>query len=225
MDINKYIADKIKYYRNQRNLTLEDLADKLGTTFQTVSRYENGERRTNNDVLFSLSKIFNISINDFFPPIDNASFVDVLSNTVRIPVLGFIKAGLPIEAQQDIIDYIDIPKQWTNGGKEFYALKISGNSMTPNYNDGDIVIFEQTPDYEKANKKDCAVMINCTECTFKKVSWNENGITLIPYNTTDFDIKHFTRQEVIDLPIRIIGIAVEKRTKVNNYSMDDSEEE
>ena len=224
MDINKFIADKIKYYRIKQNMTQEDLADRLNTTYQTISRYEKGERKTNNDVLFSLSKIFNISINDFFPPIDNASFVDVLSNTIRIPVRSFIKAGQPIEAQQDIIDYIDIPKKWTNGGKEFYALKISGNSMTPNYNDGDIVIFEKTKDYEKANKKDCAVMINCTECTFKKVSWNEDGVTLIPYNTTDFEIKHFSRQEVIDLPISIIGIAVEKRTKLNNYEMDSEEE-
>lgn len=224
MDINKYIADKIKYYRTKRNLTQEDVAEHLGTTYQTVSRYENGERKTNNHILYSLSQLFNISMNDFFPPIDNASFVDVLSSTIRIPVLGFIKAGQPIEAQQDIIDYIDIPKKWTNGGKEFYALKISGNSMTPNYNDGDIVIFEQTKDYEKANKKDCAVMINCTECTFKKISLNDDGITLIPYNTNEYEIKHFSKQQVIDLPISIIGIAVEKRTKLNNYEMDSEEE-
>jgi repressor LexA len=220
MDINKYIGEKIRHYRNQRNLSQDEVAEELGTSATNISRYESGERGTNNDILFGLSKILNVSINDFFPPIDNADFIDTASDVVSIPVLGFIKAGLPIEAQQDIIDYIKIPKKWTAGGKEFYGLKISGDSMSPNYNDGDIVIFEQTNDYVKCNREDCAVMVNCTECTFKQVQWNENGVTLIPYNTTDYEIKHFSRQEVIDLPITIIGIAVEKRTTIKRKNLD-----
>ena len=125
MDINKYIGEKIKYFRNKRNITQEELAEKLGTTYQSISRYETGDRNTNNALLYRISQILDISINDLFPPVDNAEFVDIgFGDSVRIPVLGYIKAGLPIEAQEDIIDYIDIPKVWTKGGKEFYALKI-----------------------------------------------------------------------------------------------------
>ena len=222
MNINKYVGEKIKYFRNKRNITQDELAEKLGITYQSVSRYETGERKTNNDLLYKISSILNISINDLFPPIDNAEFVDIgFGDSVRIPVLGYIKAGLPIEAQEDIIDYIDIPRQWTKGGKEFYALKISGNSMTPKYQDGEIVIFEKTKDYERCNRQDCAVMINCTECTFKKFTYNEEGVTLIPYNTADFELMHFTKEQAESLPISVIGLAVEKRT---NLRADDSEE-
>lgn len=213
MDINKYVADKIKYYRIQRNLSQEEVAEELETSAVNISRYENGERKTNQDILFKLSQLFGVSINDFFPPVDNAKFIDLISNTIKIPVLGFIKAGVPIEAQEDIIDYVDIPAIWTKGGKDFYALKISGDSMTPKYNEGDIVIFEQTKDYEAGKNKDCAVMVNCTECTFKKVFIDEQGITLQPYNM-NYEPMRFTKEQAISLPITIVGIAKEKRVSL-----------
>jgi len=213
MDINKYVAEKIKYYRIQRNLSQEEVAEELETSAVNISRYENGERKTNQDILFKLSQLFGVSINDFFPPVDNAKFIDLISNTIKIPVLGFIKAGIPIEAQEDIIDYVDIPAVWTKGGKEFYALKISGDSMSPKYNEGDIVIFEQTKDYEAGRNKDCAVMVNCTECTFKKVFIDEQGITLQPYNM-NYEPMRFTKEQAADLPITIVGIAKEKRVSL-----------
>ncbi len=213
MDINKYVADKIKYYRIQRNLSQEEVAEELETSAVNISRYENGDRKTNQDILFKLSQLFGVSINDFFPPVDNAKYIDLISNTIKIPVLGFIKAGVPIEAQEDIIDYVDIPAIWTKGGKDFYALKISGDSMTPKYNEGDIVIFEQTKDYEAGRNKDCAVMVNCTECTFKKVFIDEHGITLQPYNM-NYEPMRFTKEQAMQLPITIVGIAKEKRVSL-----------
>ncbi|MGN1312232.1 MAG: LexA family protein [Bacilli bacterium] len=213
MDINKYVADKIKYYRIQRNLSQEEVAEELETSAVNISRYENGDRKTNQDILFKLSQLFGVSINDFFPPVDNAKFIDLISNTIKIPVLGYIKAGVPIEAQEDIIDYVDIPAIWTKGGKDFYALKISGDSMTPKYNEGDIVIFEQTKDYEAGKNKDCAVMVNCTECTFKKVFIDEQGITLQPYNM-NYEPMRFTKEQAMQLPITIVGIAKEKRVSL-----------
>jgi len=213
MDISRYVADRIKYFRTKCNLTQEEVAEALNLTPQTVSRYENGERKTNQDILFQLCQLFHVSMNDFFPTIDNASFKEPEPRTIKIPVLGYIKAGVPIEAQEEIIDYIDIPMIWTKGSKEFYALQISGDSMSPKYNDKDIVIFEQTNDYTRANNKDCAVMVNCTECTFKKVFVNNDGITLQPYNI-NYQALAFDKNQVSKLPVSIIGIAVEKRVKI-----------
>ena len=112
-----------------------------------------------------------------------------------------------------IIDYIDIPKEWTRGDKKFYALKISGDSMFPKYSENDIVIFEQNDDKELYNGKDCAVMINGTESTFKKVLLNEQGIVLQPYNTA-YDIMMYSNEQIEQLPIKVVGIAREKRTKL-----------
>jgi len=145
---------------------------------------------------------------------DNASYLDYGSDIIKIPVYGTIKAGIPIESQNDIIDYVDIPKDWTNGGKKFYGLKISGDSMFPKYSENDIVIFEQNDDIEAYKNKDVAVMINGTESTFKKILVNEQGIVLQPYNTA-YDIMMYSKEQVEQLPIKVIGIAREKRVKIS----------
>ncbi len=219
MDINKYIGSKIREFRERKNLTQEDIADYLETTAQTVSRYEIGDRKTNQDVLFKLAEYFKVSINDFFPPLnfDNAIPINISNDTVQIPVLGTIKAGIPIEAQEDILEYIEIPKQWTKGGRSFYGLKISGDSMFPKYSEKDIVIFEQTNDYSIANNKDCAVMVNGFDATFKNVTISENGIMLIPLNPNNQDNylpTFYNKEQIESLPVKIIGIAREKRTRL-----------
>lgn len=145
---------------------------------------------------------------------NNGFIVDIDTDIIQIPVYGTIKAGIPIESQSDIIDYVDIPKDWATGEKKFYGLKISGDSMFPKYNDGDVVIFEQNNDNELYNGKDCAIMINGTESTFKKLLVNEQGIVLQPYNTS-YDIMMYSKEQIEQLPIRVVGIAREKRTKIS----------
>ena len=214
MDINKYAAEKLKELRNKRNLTQEELAEELNISQKQISRYENGLRNFKQELLFKLAEYFDVSINDFFPPttFDNGETIDI-EDSISIPIFGYIKAGIPIESQSDIIDYVEIPRSWTKGGKKFYGLKISGDSMENKYFENDIVIFEQNNDTELYNGKDVAVMINGTEATFKKILVNENGIVLQPYNAK-YDIMVFSKEDVINLPIRVVGIAVEKRTKL-----------
>lgn len=219
MDTNKYIGNKIREFREKRNLTQDDLADYLKTTPQTISRYEIGDRKTNQDILYKLAEYFRISINDFFPPLsfENATLVDIDSDCVQIPVLGTIKAGIPIEAQQDILEYVDIPKQWLKGGRKFYGLKISGDSMYPKYLENDIVIFEQNEDIELANNHDCAVLVNGWDATFKKVKLNQSGLTLIPFNLENsdgYEPTFYDAEQIKELPVKIVGIAREKRTRL-----------
>ena len=145
---------------------------------------------------------------------DNADIIDFDDDIIKIPVFGTIKAGIPIESQSDIIEYVEIPKIWTRGGKKFYGLKISGDSMFPKYNEDDIVIFEQNDDTTLYHGKDVAIMINGTESTFKKLLVNEQGIVLQPYNT-GYDIMMFSKEDVEQLPIKVVGIAREKRTKID----------
>ena len=220
-DLRKYAGNKIKQFREQKNITQDELAEELGTTRQAVSRYENGDRGVNQFLLFQLAKYFNKSIDDFFPPVhfDNGTYMKPIiddDNMVQIPVLGTIKAGIAIEAQQDILEYIEIPKTWIRGGKQFYGLKISGDSMFPKYQENDIVVFEDSHEYdmESARNKDCAVMVNGDDATFKKVLLSDDGITLVPYNTGAYDIKMYSKEDIVNKPIRIIGVAREKRTRV-----------
>lgn len=134
---------------------------------------------------------------------------NILINTVKIPVYKSIKAGIPLESQSDIVEYMDIPKEWTKGNKKLFAIQLSGDSMYPKYNDHEIVIFEQNYDLEYCKNKDCAVMINHTESTFKKLLINEQGIVLQPYNIA-YDIIMFSNEQIKKLPITILGVAIKK---------------
>lgn len=214
IDVNKYVANKIKEYRVRRNMPQIELAEALNTTPQTISRYEKGDRKTNQDILFQLAEIFGISINDFFPPLnDSIRYLDISpvklpADTIKIPVLGYIKAGLPITAQEEILDLVDIPKEWIKGGNEYFGLKIDGDSMYPEYFQDDIVIFKYTNDCESGN--DVAVFINGYDATFKKLIKKDNGILLQPYNNK-YEPQFFSNEEVEKLPVTIIGVVKQIR--------------
>ena len=86
--------------------------------------------------------------------------------------------------------------------------------MYPKYEDGDIVLFEQTNDIETYKNKDCAVMINGTMSTFKKVIVNESNLILQPYNA-DYDIMIYSKEDVEKLPIIVLGVARKKVSDIN----------
>lgn len=227
--LNEIASGVIKRKRLNKGYSLDDVVNKLNNiiTKQSLYRYESNEARMKNNIFKKIclaldenpADVWN-EINDLFISeitFDNAKILSTTSDTIQIPVLGTIKAGVAIEAQEDIIEYIDIPKSWLKGGKSFYGLKISGDSMCPKYDENDIVIFEQTNDYTFANKKDCAVMVNGFDATFKNVTINENGITLVPLNLNNSDNYQptfYNNEQIEKLPIKIIGIAREKRTKI-----------
>ena len=69
-NIDEYIGNKIKYYREKKKISQKELGEFLNTTSQTISRYESGKRGANRDILFLLAEYFNININDFFPSVN-----------------------------------------------------------------------------------------------------------------------------------------------------------
>ena len=79
MDLKKYIGNQIKVFRKSTGLTQDELAQKLNTTKQTISRYEKGDRKANQDMLFSLCDIFGVSIDDFFPSTNENSTTSTTS--------------------------------------------------------------------------------------------------------------------------------------------------
>jgi len=221
MNDNKiFLASNLKHLRILNKKTQEEVGEICNKTNTAVSNWEKGIREPDAVDLFTLSNYFNISIDDLMAKdlrFDNAEIIDITSDTVQIPVLGTIKAGVAIEAQEDIIEYVDIPKEWTKGNKQYYGLQISGDSMFPKYQEKDIVIFLQTNDYESVNKKDCAVMVNGFDATFKNITITDGGITLVPLNINNSDNYQptfYSKEQIEQLPVKIIGVAVEKRTRL-----------
>lgn len=68
LNINKYVGNKIREYRKKKGMNQSELGKLLGVAQNTVAGYEKGEFEVSYDNLFKLTEIFNISIDDLFPP-------------------------------------------------------------------------------------------------------------------------------------------------------------
>jgi repressor LexA len=118
----------------------------------------------------------------------------------RLPLLGLIAAGHPLEVFEDS-EYMDVPPQYNK--PENYVLKVNGNSMIDDQiQDGDYVIVKKT---ETANKGDTVVALVNNEATLKRYYLGDKGVELHPQNP-DFDIIHVKPAD--DFQINGIVLAV-----------------
>ena len=215
-----FFNNNLPYIRKQKGISQKELANKIGVDQSTISLWEKGMDTTVENVI-KVAEALNVPVPDFIGSdlrFDNGQLIDLNVERIKIPVLGVIKAGMPIEAQENIVDYVEIPKEWIKKNKNYYGLRINGNSMSPKYMPNDTVIFEQTDDIQYANNKDCCVMVNGNDATFKVFKLKEDGIRLIPLNIENDDgylPTSYTMEEIERLPVRVIGIA---RVKISNIS-------
>jgi len=201
-------ALNLKKARERTGLNQKQFAESLQMSQQRYQQYESGKREPDNETLIALAKALSVTANYL---LDIPEAGDAAQIAIRIPVLGSIPAGIPIEAIEDVLDYEDVPANWAIGGLEYFALKIKGDSMAPKYLENDVVIFLKSDDCE--NGSECAVMVNSDEATFKKVIKQNDGIVLQPLNTEEYEPVFYSNDDIENLPVRVIGIAEEIRRK------------
>ena len=204
------IGERIKQLREANSLTQEELAKRLETSKQTIYKYEN-QIITNipSDKIEILAKIFKVSpiylmgwdeTNEESPP---------KKKGIKIPVLGRVAAGVPIEMIEDVLDYEEITEDMARHDK-YFALKIQGDSMTPRIWNNDVVIVRQQDDAE--NGDIVIATVNGDDAVCKRLQKYNDGIALISLNP-QYEPIYFKKDEVDEKPVRIIGKFVELRGK------------
>ena len=127
----------------------------------------------------------------------------------KIPVLGRVAAGIPINAVTDIIDTEEISEDLAKTG-DFFALKIKGDSMEPRIVDGDVVIVKQQEDAE--NGDTVIALVNGDDAVCKRLRKYRDGLELISNNPA-YAPMFFDKETIATKPVRIIGKVVELRGK------------
>ncbi|MGS0765914.1 LexA family protein [Syntrophomonas curvata] len=205
------MKDIIKTQRGKLKLTYEEIGNYVGVGKSTVKKWESGYiANMRRDKIQKLAEVLQVTPGYLMGWESNVVPVPLSEKTAHIPVLGSIPAGVAIEAVEDIIEYIDIPEGWTHGQRQYFGLLVKGDSMFPEYLDGDIVIVRKQSCCESGD--DCAVMVNDTDATLKKVRIYEDGLELEAINPM-YGKKKFTNEEVKYLPVSILGVVVELRRK------------
>lgn len=197
--------NNIKQLRKEKNLSQKQLADILFVNQTAVSQWERGETSPNKTTLEKMCDFFNTTSDYILGYTD----IQTKSKGIKIPVLGDVAAGIPIEAIEDILDYEEITEDEARLG-EYFALKIKGHSMEPTISNGDVVIVirQQTVD----NGDIAIVLVDGEEATCKKIKMTPKGVMLIPLNQ-NYDTMFYSNKEIENLPVRILGKVVECRKK------------
>ena len=201
----------LKKLRLDKNISQQKLANILGVSRSTIAMWEIGGSQPDNTSLSQLADYFDVSVDYLLGRSESSAYISPPQKGVKIPVLGVIPAGIPIEAIEDIVDWEEVPIDWTKGGKEYFALQVKGDSMYPEYLPDDVVIVQKTPTCESGD--DCVVYVNGYDATLKRVIKNpDNSITIKPLNA-NYPPRTFSEAEIAKLPVTIGGVVVELRRK------------
>lgn len=119
---------------------------------------------------------------------------------VKVPYYERVPAGDPVQLSLDQGFWIDILHSSAKPG--WYALRISGDSMRPEYRDGDIVLM----DHDRAPKNGdiVAALIDGSESTLKEYRRRDDEITLTPLNLAKYRPRKYHASRVA-----IQGVLVE----------------
>lgn len=119
-------SDRLKKAMSDKQMKQVDLCNKTGIDKALISNYLSGKYKAKQDKLHKLAIALDVSEGwlmgydvdmdrEWFEEkepseisIDNARYIETTTKTIKIPVLGKVPAGVPIEAIQDILGYEEI---------------------------------------------------------------------------------------------------------------------
>ena len=184
-------------YEIQNDLSHLDVANKVGVSLSTYYRWINGEStKLKRNTIERLSNVLECDIDS------------VIEETNRIkPIIGKVKAGYDLIAQQDIEGYVELGK--ADAQKGDYFLRVKGDSMEGSHiYDGDLLYVQICNEVPSGS---IAVVLIGDEATVKKVKY-KNDLMILEASNPKYEARYFTAQEVETIPVRIIGIVRFVRT-------------
>lgn len=185
--------------------TLKWFSDKIDMPYSTLLSILKNVGGASMDNINKICHGLNILSDDLNYLAESASS---LTKGVRIPILGKVVAGIPVEAITDIEGWEELPTKMTAGG-EYFALRIKGSSMEPKLLEGDIVIVRKQNDVD--NGDTAIVLVNGDEATVKQIKKTDTGIMLVGLNVEVYQPHFYTNKEIEQLPVQIIGKVIESR--------------
>lgn len=162
--------NNLRYLRRANKMSQDTLAEKLGyKSFTTVQKWEDGSAFPRVSTLKKIADIFNVDV-------DHLLNLNIRTKQVEVPIVGEVKAGYDLYANEDIYGY-EYCNNKEHGPGEYFYLKVKGDSMIDlRIGDGDIVYVKKQ---NYLDNKDIGVfLIENNEVTIKKALINKNSITL-----------------------------------------------
>lgn len=174
---NKETAQRLKEIRIKRGLQSKDAAEGLSVARSTYSEWEKGDKKTFDLELISrMANFFNVPISYFTGESKDVDINSYDSEVVKIPIIGEVKAGYDLLAEQNITGYSYVAKAMLNGGEYFY-LKVYGDSMTgADIAQGDLLLVRRQPAVDEGQI--AVVLLDNSEVTVKRIYYQGEQVIL-----------------------------------------------
>lgn len=121
---------RLRTLRTGAKMSQEDVADHVGTTAPTLSRYETNDLPTPDPVADRLARLFKVT----------PAYIRYGDTSSRIAmVVGYVGAGAEVHLTGEHVDLggVEVPASWTDA----IALQVRGDSGLPLYADGGILVI------------------------------------------------------------------------------------
>lgn len=168
------IGKRIAQVRRERGFSQEQLAEMAMINRVTLARYETGAIEPGAFAISRIADALDVSTDELLCRVDKLPpFISIVKNAV--PIVGGIACGQPIMAEQSIDGFAELP----DGVTADFALRCNGDSMTPTFQPGDLVLIRQQPEVQPGQI--AAVGID-GEATLKRFYRHGESIVLVADN-------------------------------------------
>ncbi len=204
-------ANRLQTLLNAREMRAVDLMNATGLSDSLISRYLSGQVSPKGKNASLLAKALNVDVNYLL----TGETEQEKPKTVKIPVLGKVVAGVPVYAEENIIDWEEISEELSRRG-DYFCLDVKNESMIPVMFPSDRLLVRKQNTIDSGQI--AIVMVGMEEATCKKVMISDKGIQLYGFNTAVYEPHFYTNKEIRELPIRIIGRVVEVRRDLDKWA-------
>lgn len=195
--------NRMKQLREVMGISMAEAAKRLSLPYTTYVNYEKGAREPDSETLIHIANFYNTTI-DYLLYRQNTPAMPPnivpLPKMQKVPLIGQIACGTPILAEENIEDYVDLPKHI----RADFALTCKGDSMiNAGIRDGDVVYIRKQEQVD--NGQIAAVRVGEEEATLKRFYFDGQTVTLVAENPA---IPPMVYPGEAAAGIHIIGLAV-----------------
>lgn len=199
--VNREFGKKLRALRLQAKITQKQLAEMLGVELATISAYETGKIMPSIPKIKKICEIFNINPDTIL----GSQSVDFIPLVNRIPVYDGARAGNVPNFPKDavVLEWLDVPMNL--GGKA--GIIVHGDSMSPEINDGDIVIIN--PDLEIRSGDRVVVIFedgNGSDGAVVKIFKQQNDIVILSSLNPKYPPFAITPEVEIKYCAKVVGV-------------------
>lgn len=205
------IGEKIAARRKELKLTLEDVGNAVGVGKSTVKKWETGYiANMRRDKISLLAKVLHMNPSEFieedsntlYEP-SNISYAIDRDKIFSIPVFESVSAGLGAYANSEVVDYIPVVINNPYDVDETIAIRVSGDSMYPKIEDGDIIIVRKTESVDSGSI--AVLLLDGEEGLVKTIIYGKGWVELHSVNP-EYKTKVFKGSEIQRL--QIVGLVI-----------------